>query len=116
PGAGGARVSNNFQKTADCNSRNQPSVQSNPAARSADDARSAAVAEFLLATATSLGVKVGFTDNIVVSITRGRVPYELLRQLHAEQNRQAIIDHIRRENLAQKGKFVPDAVDAEGVS
>jgi hypothetical protein len=31
PGAGGARVSNNFQKTADCNSRNRNPAQSNPA-------------------------------------------------------------------------------------
>ena len=56
------------------------------------------MAEFLLAAASSLNVKVG-TDGVdVITVTRSRVPFELIRQLHAEQNRQAIIDHIRREN------------------
>jgi hypothetical protein len=98
PGAGNARVHGISKSDAASPTRNQPPAQTNPAARSADDERAGAVAAFLLAAASALNVKVGFYGDKIVTIERTRVPDDLIRQLHAEQNRQAIIKHIRREN------------------
>ena len=110
PGAGGARVHGISKSDTASPTRNQIPAQTNPAARSADDERAAAVAAFLLDAADALAIKVGTDGENVVTISTTRVPFAAIRWLEAElvNHKREVIAAIMREN--------PDVFDTEGAS
>jgi hypothetical protein len=70
---------------------------------SADIERARAVARFLLAAADDLGVRVGCSDDEIITISTPRVPFETIRWLEAElvRHKQAVIAAIKHENLGR---------------
>jgi hypothetical protein len=91
PGAGGARAHGISKSDAASLSRNQHPAQSNPAARSA---------EFILAEAANLGIKVGTDGDELVMLGPVRVPDALQKWFATklEEFRDEVIDIIQREN------------------
>jgi len=79
-----------------------PITAKQPLTQQSPDARSAAVAEFLLATATSLGVKVGYSGDEIITVSM-RVPLEVIYALERAlvANKQAVIAAIQADVAAR---------------
>jgi hypothetical protein len=79
--------------------------------------RADGVAAFLLAAADTLGIKVGYVGDDVITVAPGVSP-ELSYWLHVELAKRApaVIAIIEDENAARRGELVPDAFEEGGAA